>query len=265
MPWTLTCPDDRVVVVAMNSSAVNAQNDGFIRDLHAAVDELEREHPRRAVVLASDGRCFSAGLDFEAVFGMFASGEVERIAAFSRRYVEALLRWFHLPQPTVAAIGGHVFAGGVVLAMACDFRVARPAVRLAVNEVPIGIPMPGAYVELIAHAIGRPAAARAMLLGEEVTGQALLDRGLVHALVADDDDVVACARRLLGGLAPDALLAYAFTKRGLQAPTLAAIREATQSLDRELPALLAAPEARRLLGARYRAIKGVPPPWEAGS
>jgi len=260
MPWTLRCPDDASVIVGMNTSPVNAQNDDFLRDLHVALDAVERDHAGRAVIFASEGRCFCAGLDFDSIFGLFTGGDRDRLVQWARYYISSMVRVFALPQPTAAAMAGHAYAGGVVLAMACDFRVAAPEARISLNEVPIGIPMPAAYVEMIRYAIGSPAAARSMLLGETFSGQRALDGGLVHELAAPDA-VVDAARRLIGGVSPSARHAYAFTKRALQAPAMARIRDAAEGQDREIPHLLSSAETRALLAERYRAIKGTLPSW----
>src|SRR5262249_51207159 len=66
-----------------------------------------------------------------------------------------------------AAVNGHAIAGGLITALVCDFRVAacNPA-RFGLNEVPIGIPMPAAYVEIIKYALGDQVAALATLRGK---------------------------------------------------------------------------------------------------
>jgi enoyl-CoA hydratase len=55
----------------------------------------------------------------------------------------------------VAAIDGHAYAGGVITALDCDYRAAARDAQFSLNEVPIGIPMPAAYVEIIRYAMGR--------------------------------------------------------------------------------------------------------------
>jgi enoyl-CoA hydratase len=72
-----------------------------------------------------------------------------------RVFRETNLRIFKYPRPTVAAINGHAIAGGLITALDCDFRVAaRKPSKFGLNEVPIGIPMPAAYVEIIRYTLG---------------------------------------------------------------------------------------------------------------
>jgi len=156
MSWTLERDGD-VVVVRMTGTKANVQNDVFVADLHAAFDRLEREFPDCAVVLTSDGSCFSAGLDVDSAFALLASRDAVALGDWMRRYQSANLRVWRYPRPTVAAINGHAYAGGVITALDCDYRVAVQAARFSLNEVPIGIAMPAVYVELIRYAVGGPA------------------------------------------------------------------------------------------------------------
>ncbi|HDS0931705.1 TPA: enoyl-CoA hydratase/isomerase family protein [Pseudomonas putida] len=78
-----------------------------------------------------------------------------------------MTRIFQYPRPTVAAINGHAIAGGLITALDCDFRIAaRKPAKFGLNEVPIGIPMPAAYVEIVKYALGNQAGALTTLKGE---------------------------------------------------------------------------------------------------
>src|SRR5215471_9594382 len=72
MAWTIERKHDHVAVVTMNTNKVNVQNPAFFDDLHAAFDRLDSEFDECAVVLTGTGRVFSAGLDLDRHFAMFA-------------------------------------------------------------------------------------------------------------------------------------------------------------------------------------------------
>ena len=140
----------------MNTNKVNVQNDHFFADLHDAFDRLEREFCDLPVVLTGQGDAFSAGIDLQFSFGIFGSGSHDTISQWYWTDRGTNLRVFQYPRPTVAAVNGHAIAGGLITALDCDFRVAaRKPARFGLNEVPIGIPMPSAYVEIIKVRIGR--------------------------------------------------------------------------------------------------------------
>src|SRR5271165_1179038 len=114
MPWTIERKHDHVVVVTMNTNKVNAQNPTFFDDLHAAFDRLETEFDDSAVVLTGTGKVFSAGLDLDHHFAMFARRNLKEIDKWFAAYRATNLRLFTYPRPTVAAINGHAYAGGLL-------------------------------------------------------------------------------------------------------------------------------------------------------
>jgi enoyl-CoA hydratase/carnithine racemase len=181
MSWELERADD-VVIVRMTGTKANVQNEVFFKDLHAAFDRLESEFTDCAVVLTSADACFSAGIDFESAFAILASSDHAMMADWIRRYQATNLRVWSYPRPTVAAINGHAYAGGVITALDCDYRVAADGVRFSLNEVPIGIAMPAVYVEIIRFAVGDPAAALTTLFGREYDTADALRLGFVHAV-----------------------------------------------------------------------------------
>ena len=165
MSWTIE-RRGRVAVVTMNTNPVNAQNRAFFADLHEAFDRLERDHPDSPVVLTGTGTRFSAGLDLGEHFPLFA-GDEAAVASWFQDYRATNMRLFTYPRPTVAAVNGHAFAGGLITAAVCDRRVAvDEGARFGINEVPIGIPMPAVYLRMLQYAWGEPVAPRACLQGE---------------------------------------------------------------------------------------------------
>ena len=145
------------------------QNQAFFADLHGAFDRLERDHPDSPVVLTGTGGRFSAGLDLDEHFRLFG-GDPAAVGSWFAGHRATNMRLFTYPRPTIAAINGHAFAGGLITAAVCDHRIAvtREA-TFGLNEVPIGIPMPAVYVRMLAYAWGEPVAARTSLLGEIFT------------------------------------------------------------------------------------------------
>jgi enoyl-CoA hydratase len=259
MSWTIE-RRGRVCVVTMTTNPVNAQNRAFFADLHDAFDRLEQDHADSPVVLTGAGTRFSAGLDLGEHFPLFA-GDSAAVASWFRDYRATNMRLFTYPRPTVAAVNGHAFAGGLITAAVCDHRVAvADAARLGLNGVPIGIPMPAVYVRMLAYAWGEPVAARACLLGETFSPQQAHALGIVHELApADDllDRAVAVAE-----LTPeDCLEQYAFTKRASQARALRDIAELADPLDAELPDAMTSDQARHAHRRYWRQLKGSPATW----
>jgi len=260
MSWTIE-RRGRVAVVTMTTNPVKAQNRAFFADLHDAFDRLERDHADSPVVLTGTGKRFSAGLDLGEHFPIFA-GDPAGVASWFREYRATNMRLFTYPRPTVAAVNGHAFAGGLITAAVCDHRIAVDdhAARFGLNEVPIGIPMPAVYVRMLAHAWGEPVATRASLLGEIVTSAQAHAMGMVHELVPAPDLVDRAVA--IAELTPeDCLGSYAFTKRACQAAALRDIAELADPLDTELPAGFTTDDARHAHRRYWEQLKGTAAPW----
>jgi enoyl-CoA hydratase len=257
MSWTIE-RDGRVAVVTMTTNKVNAQNQAFFADLHEAFDRLESDHPDAPVVLTGQGGRFSAGLDLAEHFPLF-SGPPEPVAAWFAGYRTTNMRLFTYPRPVVAAVNGHAFAGGLVTAAVCDRRVGVDRdVRFALNEVPIGIPMPAVYMRIMAYAWGERVAAQLSLFGETFDAERAHRLGVLDEL-APADGLLARAVEIAGEVPEDCLEQYAFTKRAAQAAALRDIADRADPLDEELPTWFTSPDAQQAHRRYWRALKGSEP------
>ncbi|MGH3152550.1 MAG: enoyl-CoA hydratase/isomerase family protein [Streptosporangiaceae bacterium] len=250
----------RVAVVTMTTNPVNAQNQAFFADLHDAFDRLEHDHPDSPVVLTGTGRRFSAGLDLDEHFRLFA-GDPAAVGSWFVGYRATNMRLFTYPRPTVAAINGHAFAGGLITAAVCDHRIAVTSdATFGLNEVPIGIPMPAVYVRMLTYAWGGPVAARTCLLGETFTPVQARALGMVRELLPATD-LLDRAVAIAGQTPQDCLEQYAFTKRACQAAALRDIADLADPLDTELPHWMTSEHAQHAHRRYWQQLKGRPADW----
>jgi enoyl-CoA hydratase/carnithine racemase len=170
-----------VAIVCLHRPPNNYFDTGLIAEVAAAYEELGRSDWCRAVVLASEGRHFCAGLDF-------AGNAAQDIAAL----YDAALRLFAAPLPVVAAVQGAAIGGGCGLALSADFRVATAHSRFSANFARLGFNHGFALTVTLPAAVGRQAAADLLLTGRRVGGEQALALGLCDRL-ADEDDLLAHA------------------------------------------------------------------------
>jgi enoyl-CoA hydratase len=159
----------------------NAMSARLVAQLHDGLRQAATDPAIRAVVLGHTGGTFCAGADLSE-----ASGGDPFDAALGRaREMTALLRAIiECPMPVIAAVDGHVRAGGMGLIGACDMVVAGPRSTFALTEVRIGV-APAIISLTLLPRLDPRAAARYYLTGETFNAARAADIGLV-TLTADD-------------------------------------------------------------------------------
>ena len=162
------------------------------------------------MLLTGAGDAFCSGLDLREVASLDDAGMV----AFLERLEATCAALFDYPGPTVAAVNGHAIAGGAILALCCDVRLAcdRERPRIGLNEVAIGLRFPPAILRIVRHRLP-PEHLAEVLLGAGLHPPREAARvGLVDAVA---DDCLAEARARLEALAAHPPAAYAATKADL--------------------------------------------------
>lgn len=217
-----------MAVVEMDDGKANALSDTMIDAVLAALTRAEEE--AEAMVLVGRPDRFCAGFDLRVMM----SGP-EQARALLKRGSELLLRLYGSRVPVVIACTGHALAGGALVVLTGDVRIASGgAFRIGLNEVAIGLPVPVLAMELARDRLLPTALTRATLLAQIYAPEEALAAGYVDEVVAPEEVVpraLAEATRLAGlGRA-----AFHATKQALRGRTIAYIRE---TLDSNLNGLL---------------------------
>jgi methylglutaconyl-CoA hydratase len=190
-----------VAQITMSRADVfNAFDEAMIGELDAAFDRLVADDGVRVIVLAGDGKHFSAGADLK---WMQRASEESREwnLADARRFAAMLGRIDACPKPTLARIQGAALGGGVGLACACDVAIAADNASFAVSEAKFGI-LPAVIGPYLTNAVGKRHARRLALTMTRIRADEALALGLVHrvcALAELDECVDAAVTELLGG------------------------------------------------------------------
>jgi enoyl-CoA hydratase/carnithine racemase len=168
-----------VATLSMRSGE-NRFNPPFIGELSHALDEVESSEEPLALVLTGDGKFFSNGLDLA-----WMSGEGrDRAGEVVRGMLGIFARLLSSPIPSVAALNGHAFAGGAMLALACDFRVMRSDRGFfCIPEIDLGLPLHPAMASLIAARLPKLTAHEAIVTGKRYGGVEAQARGIVDVAV----------------------------------------------------------------------------------
>lgn len=174
-----------VARLTMSRQAVfNAFDETMIGELDQAFVQLIDDPAVRVIVLAGDGRHFSAGADLQWMQrASHATQEWNLVDA--RRFAEMLWRIDSCPKPTVARVQGAALGGGVGLACVCDVAIAADNASFAVSEAKFGI-LPSVIGPYLTNALGHRQARRLALTTTRIDAAEALAIGLVHRVVALD-------------------------------------------------------------------------------
>jgi len=212
--------DGGVVALCVDRPPANAMDVGLLGELVEAVARVAHQRPR-ALVLAGRPGVFSAGADLKAVPGYGPEEQRAMITGINRMAFGV----YDLPFPVIGAITGHAIAGGLVLALCTDVRVASSEGRYGLTEVKVGVPYPQAAIGVVAAELA-PHSARALAFGNQLIGADECLRLGVFDELAEPDRVLPRALELASELAAFPPEVYARTKRELRHVASARMRAA---------------------------------------
>jgi methylglutaconyl-CoA hydratase len=173
---------DRIARITLNRPDVrNAFNDDVIQQLKAAFESVGAMGDVRAVVLAAEGPAFCAGADLNWMRRMADYTREENVAD-AGQLAAMLQAIYECPKPTIAAVQGDVFAGGMGLVAACDMAVSVRTATYCLSEVKLGL-IPATISPYVIRAMGARAAHRYFLTAERFSAQEAHRIGFVHELV----------------------------------------------------------------------------------
>lgn len=214
VPVDVQDEDGGVRVLTLNRPPANAFDAQLIADLGEAAKAAADAPAVRAVVIRGNDRFFSGGLDLKKM----AAGEAAKVSDFG--YGDGIGALWTMPKPTVAEIRGHAIAGGGILALACDFRIAAAgSQRIGLNETAIGLAFPVGAFEIARSGLPHRHFPRVILEAELYEPEQAKEYGFVHEIVPAESLSNRClelARKL--GAYPSG--AYAYNKALAQGPNV---------------------------------------------
>ncbi len=207
----------------------------LVEGLVATARSLQKNRDIRVVVIEGRGNSFCAGLDF-------AAASKEPKLRMAKLFVPSLLRgtnlfqecfwaWRKVSVPVIAVTRGHVFGGGIQLALACDFRFTTPDCQWSVLEAKWGLVPDMSGTVTLSEVVGADVAKRLTMTGEIFSGEQAHAYGLasgvdadpgkladelIAAIIARSPDSVAASKRLLNNVRRGSLRAAFGRERRFQ-------------------------------------------------
>mgnify|MGYP001823553388 FL=1 len=163
-------------IITLNHPPVNAWNWGMMADFEKAIDDVENDQEVRVLIITGGGeKAFSAGFDLSDSENHHKTGPKGR---------ELWTRIDRFSKPVIAAINGHVLAGGMELALSCHFRIMvdDPKMNAGLTELNVGI-IPGwGGTQLLPRIVGKAKALDMIIFSKRVTPREAFECGLVNQL-----------------------------------------------------------------------------------
>lgn len=187
-------------VTMARPNVFNAFDEVMVGELDTAFDQLIADPAVRVIVLAGDGKHFSAGADLQWM-QRASTASLEWNLADARRFAGMFSKIETCPKPTVARVNGAALGGGVGLLCACDIAIASDNASFSVSEAKFGI-IPSVIGPYVTNAVGKRHARRLALTTTRIKADEALQIGLVHqvtSLAELDAAIDATVTELLAG------------------------------------------------------------------
>jgi enoyl-CoA hydratase/carnithine racemase len=128
---------ENIAVLTLNNGTTNSISSDLVKDLSETLDEIRNEV--KGIVLCGGAKFFSIGLDLPSLI-KFDKAEM---SDFWCKFNRLILDLYTVPLPTASALSGHAVAGGLILALTCDYRFAgSDTKKVGLNEIKLGVPVP---------------------------------------------------------------------------------------------------------------------------
>lgn len=214
---------DEVFVLTLTAGD-NRFNPSSIAAWHAALDEVEASEGAAALVTTGTGKFFSNGLDLDWM-GAQPPEEAAATGAMVSDVIKLLGRVLGLPMYTVAAINGHAFAAGAMLALAHDARVMRTDRGFfCLPEADLGMPLAPGMAAIIQARLPAQVAHEAVLTGRRFPAEECLATGIVDAVAPEAEVLRDAMARALPQAGKDRST-LGVLKQNLYGPVLAVMAE----------------------------------------
>jgi enoyl-CoA hydratase/carnithine racemase len=234
----------RGAITLSRPDKLNPLSSETLRELADAAQWFDQRPEVKAVVVSGSGRAFSSGADVSAFSGADPSVAAQREAADAGRVMAEAIE--SMRAITIARIHGHCVGGALVLACACDLRVAADTTRFSIPEVDLGIPLAWGGIPRLVREIGPAMTKELVLTCRPFTAEEGHALGLVNRVV-DEQNLDRAVEELVEQLVAKSSLTLTATKRGVNAASreMSSTSRAWSDAD-SLLAALGDPESRRV-------------------
>lgn len=220
--------EDGIIIATMAYGKNNAITLELLRQIKDIVKRVNTQDDIKGLVLTGSGKTFSSGFDLPVFLGF---KDIQEAVDFYIDEEDCMLELFTCKKPVVAAINGSAVAGGMILSMACDWRIMKnhPKLKIGMSEIKIGVPLSVTQSWIMRFGLGSDRLFRdVMYLSEMYDVNRGKQLGLIDEIV-EEDQLFARAKEIIGNFMDQPGKAFIRLKGVLRASTAQSIREAVKS------------------------------------
>ena len=207
--------ENGVRVLTLSRPPVNALTVPYLEELEAAFDEIDKDDSVCALVLNSDLRVFSAGLDLKEALAFSATEQTAIVDGLNAAYC----RLYAISKPVIAAINRAAIAGGLFFPLGSDYVVADASAKFGLTEIRVGVIFPYGALEVARAEMPPLSFNQIMLSGNNVGAKEALTMGIVNEVV-EPDQLQTRAIEIAQDYARIPPLAFANIKAQMRKPVL---------------------------------------------
>ncbi len=216
--------EEGILFCEFDRGKVNTLTRETLELLDNAVDKANRESSIKGIILTGAGRAFSAGFDLSLFTGF---KDHEEAISFFEKEEEVLQNLFICKKPVVSAINGHAIAGGLILALASDYRIAKnhPKIKLSMSEIKLGIPLSITMSEVVRFGLDSNRVYRDVIYSGDIFD---VNRGIELGFIdelADEENLLPRAVEIINNWSGNPGSAFTWLKMSLRGPVYEEIKK----------------------------------------
>jgi len=222
--------EDNIMTVRFGNPPTYAMTFKTMTGILDAVKKVKNDDSLKGLIFTGEGKFFCSGFDLPTFLAFKTRDD---IADFFTVEEEMLYELFTLKKPAIAAINGHCTAGGFIVAMGCDYRIAtdNPKAKMGMTEIKIGFGLTIAEMEMVRFGLNSNRdLCDVMFEGEKFTFHQAYDLGYVNELVDEERLIARCKEKICGWMDLPGR-AFMSLKEGIRDPVAQEIRRRLDSED----------------------------------
>ncbi len=216
--------EDGIIIATFEHGKTNSLTLEILRKLRDIVKKSNEDDAVKGIVLTGAGRTFCSGFDLPMFMGF---KDVKEVGDFFDEGEEILLELFECRKPVVSALNGHAIAGGLIFAMATDYRIVKnhPKITIGMSEIKLGLALTIAQSEVMQFGYDSNKKFRdLMYFGRMLDINSAKEYGIVDEIV-EEADLIPRAKEIVKKWIDNPGRAFIKLKEGLKKPTADRIRK----------------------------------------